>query len=132
MKNLLVSLLFAFSSLGFAQTFHIPKDATVYIEPADGFENFLATALLKTNTPLKVVAEKEKAELTIKATLNKAQSTSRFSGEYDTLSVNIQIIDQKTSSVIYAYSSEEYPASEMKYIAEECAYDIKKTIKKSK
>lgn len=44
---------------------HIPLNAHVYIEPMDGFENYLAAAILKKHTPIIIVDDKTKAEFIV-------------------------------------------------------------------
>ena len=53
----------------FAQTPHIKSGSTVYIEPMDGYETYLAAAFAKKHVPLVVVMDKSKAEYVITSTV---------------------------------------------------------------
>jgi hypothetical protein len=59
-------LLVACSIVCVAQSSQIKSGATVYIEPMDGYETYLAAALVKKQVPLIVVADKDKAEYIVK------------------------------------------------------------------
>ena len=62
MNRFFALLLFAFAVSTFAQAPQIPPNATVYIEPMDGYETYLAAAFAKKHVPLTLVADKDKAD----------------------------------------------------------------------
>src|ERR1035438_3329781 len=77
MKRALAFVLLTLSSFALGQTPTIKSGSTVYIEPADGFETFLAAAMIEYKVPLVVVADKEKAEYIIRCN---AQGTQQAGG----------------------------------------------------
>jgi hypothetical protein len=70
MNRLFAYFMLAVSIVGFAQAPHIQSGATVYIEPMDGYETYLAAAIAKKQVPLIVVADKEKAEYIIQSNVS--------------------------------------------------------------
>jgi hypothetical protein len=48
-----------------AQNSHIQSGATVYIEPMNGYETYLAAAFEKKHVPLIVILDKDKADYII-------------------------------------------------------------------
>lgn len=68
-NRLFASLLLAFSVVAFAQAPHLNSGATVYIEPIDGYETYLAAAFAKKQVPLIAVVDKDKADYIIKVTV---------------------------------------------------------------
>jgi hypothetical protein len=65
MNRFLAILLLACCAVCAAQGPQIKSGATVYIEPMDGYETYLAAAFVKKHVPLIVVADKDKAEYII-------------------------------------------------------------------
>ena len=70
MKHLSGLLLVALSVVGLAQTQLIKSGSTVYVEPMDGYETYLAAALAKKKVPQVVVADKTKADFLITSTVS--------------------------------------------------------------
>lgn len=69
MNRIITLVLLTFSAIVFAQAPQIKSGATVYIEPMDGYETYLAAALVKRHVPLAVVVDKDKAEYIIRSTV---------------------------------------------------------------
>jgi hypothetical protein len=65
MNRALAFVLLTFSAVAIAQTPQIRSGATVYIEPMDGYETYLAAAMIKKHVPLVVVTDKSKADYNI-------------------------------------------------------------------
>jgi hypothetical protein len=65
MNRISAFLLLCCCTVCLAQTPQIKSGATVYIEPMDGYESYLAAAFMKKHVPLIVVADKDKAEYII-------------------------------------------------------------------
>lgn len=63
-------LLLSVSSIAFAQAPQIKSGATVYIEPMEGYETYLAAAIAKKRVPLIVLADKSKAEYIITSSVS--------------------------------------------------------------
>jgi len=66
----LVSVLLACSVIASAQSAQIRAGSTVYIEPMDGYETYLAAALVKKHVPVIVVVNKENADYIIRSTVS--------------------------------------------------------------
>jgi hypothetical protein len=115
---LMTLLLLAAAQIGLAQTqteipddpTRIPRDAKVYIAPADGFEQYLAAAFRKKSVPLLIVADRDAADFEITATHDKEPAS--WARIYvwgllqGTASASIQIVNLKTKVVVFADSSE--------------------------
>jgi hypothetical protein len=70
MNRLFGLFLLSFSVVGFAQAPRMTSGATVYIEPMDGYETYLAAAFVKKRVPLVVVLDQRKAEYAITSSVN--------------------------------------------------------------
>ena len=70
MNRILACLLVTCSVSAFAQIPQITPGATVYIEPMDGFETYLAASLVKKHVPVVVVTDKGNAEFFVRSTVN--------------------------------------------------------------
>jgi hypothetical protein len=73
-------LLVAYSAVCLAQTPQIRSGSTVYIEPMNGYETYIAAAILKKHVPLVVVLDKEKAAYIIHSTINHIQPNQAQAG----------------------------------------------------
>jgi hypothetical protein len=65
-------VLLTFSAIALAQTPQLKSGSTIYIEPMDGYETYLAAAIVKKHVPLVVVADKDKADYIVRSTVNHA------------------------------------------------------------
>jgi hypothetical protein len=70
MNRFFASLLLLLTSVAFAQAPQIKSGSTVYIEPMDGYETYLAAAIAKKKVSLIVVADKSKAEYIIASSVS--------------------------------------------------------------
>src|ERR1700735_4057467 len=106
----LLLLLFA-SVSSFAQL----ARPTVFIEPQQGFETYLAAAVSKKNVPVDVVTDQTKATYVLRAAPVevKAESTggkiarclfAYCAGIEDKGNVSVQLIDASSTKVLWAYS----------------------------
>lgn len=88
---------------------------TVYIEPQQGFETYLAAALSKKNVPVDVVTDQTKASYVLKAAPVEIKSESTggkiarclfayCAGIEDKGNVSVQFIDASSTRVLWAYS----------------------------
>ena len=57
------------SAFALAQTAPIRSGATIYIEPMDGYETYLAAAIAEKHVPVVVVTEKAKAQFVVRSTV---------------------------------------------------------------
>jgi hypothetical protein len=138
MKRAFAFVLLAFSAIALAQTAQIKSGATVYIEPAGGFETFLAAAMIEYKVPLVVVADKEKAEYIIRCN---AQGTQQAGGgvlgslmggapttsTWSEVSASFSLIDPRSSQVVFAGSASRERSPQA--AAQVCAWRLAKFMK---
>jgi hypothetical protein len=138
MNRVVVITLLVFSAFAFAQTSPIPSGSTVYIEPMDGYESYLAAALAKKHVPLMVLSSESTAQYVIKSTVSHAVPSSPnvvvnntnnvLSDNNDTwaqsqqraaaraaaraalgsTNSSISVIDPRTSQIVFAYSVDKH------------------------
>lgn len=70
MNRVLAIVLLTFSAIALAQAPQLKSGSTIYIEPMDGYETYLAAAIVKKHVPLVVVADKDKADYIVRSTVN--------------------------------------------------------------
>ena len=115
----------------------IPKDATVYVDPMEGFETYIISALDKKQVPLTVVNDRNKAEFEIsgisesqKAGWSKMLLTGSIQSA-EQASVNVSNI--KSGTVVFAYSVNKRNSVHGKQSsAEACAKHLKEKIESGK
>jgi len=106
----LLSVLFL-TSLSLAQ---VPK-ATVYIEPQQGFETYIAAAMIKKSVPVDVVTDQTKATYVLKSVPVEVKSESTggkvarclfayCAGIEDKGNVSVQLIETSSTKMVWAYS----------------------------
>ena len=111
MKKLLVALVLT-TSLSFAAQLSRP---TVYIEPQNGFETYLAAAFGKKAVPADVVTDQTKATYILKAAPVEIQKESTGGkiarclfascvGIEDKGNVSVQLIETSSTKILWAYS----------------------------
>jgi hypothetical protein len=111
MRQFALALLLLAASASFAQV----SRPTVYIEPQNGFETYLAAAFGKKGVPADLVADPTKATYVLKAAPVEIQKESTGSkvarclfascaGIEDKGSVSVQLIESASTKVIWAYS----------------------------
>jgi len=100
-----------FASTAFAQI----ARPTVYIEPQNGFETYLAAAFSKKGVPADVVTDKDKATYILKSAPVEIQKESTggkvarclfasCAGIEDKGSVSVQLIETSSTKMLWAYS----------------------------
>jgi PEGA domain len=110
MKKVGLLLVFA-ASLCFGQQ----ARTSIYIEPQQGFETYIAAAISKKNVPIDVVTDQTRADYALKAAPVEIKSESTGGkvarclfasciGIEDKGSVSVQFIDTSSSKVLWAYS----------------------------
>ena len=111
MKKLAVLLVLFASSLSFAQL----ARPTVYLEPQQGFETYLAAAFAKKGVPVDVVMDPTKAMYVLKSAPVeiKQESTggkiarclfASCAGIEDKGNVSVQLIETSSTKMLWAYS----------------------------
>lgn len=109
-KAVFLSLLF-FASASFAQL----ARPSVYIEPQQGFETYLAAAMSKKNVQVDVVTDQTKATYVLKSAPVEVKSESTggkiarclfayCAGIEDKGNVSVQLIETSTTKMVWAYS----------------------------
>jgi TolB-like protein len=111
MKKLVALLVLFASSLSFAQLSH----PTVYLEPQQGFETYLAAAFAKKGVPLDVVTDQTKATYVLKSAPVEIKQESTggkiarclfayCAGIEDKGNVSVQLIEASSTKMLWAYS----------------------------
>ena len=111
MKKLGIPLVLFIASLSFAQL----SRPTVYIEPQQGFETYLAAAVSKKNVPADVVTDQSKATYVLKSAPVEVKTEST-GGKIarclfascvvieDKGNVSVQLIETSSTKMLWAYS----------------------------
>ena len=123
MKHILAILMLTLSIGAIAQAPQFKSGSTVYIEPMDGYEFYLAAAMMKKHVPLVAVADQTKADFYITSTKRTAD---------DSTSASISVIDAHSSQIIFAYSvgNSRSTTYQVQRTAEACAKHLKEFIEK--
>ena len=111
MKKLGLVLVFAASLSCFGQL----ARPTVYVEPQQGFETYLAAALSKKNVPVDVVTDQTRANYVLRAAPVEIKTESTggkiarclfayCAGIEDKGNVSVQLIETSSTKVLWAYS----------------------------
>ena len=111
MKKLGILLVLFASSVSFAQL----SRPTVYLEPQQGFETYLAAAFAKKNVPVDVVTDETKATYVLKSAPIETKQESTGSkvtrclfaycaGIEDRANVSVQLIETTSTKMLWAYS----------------------------
>lgn len=86
----------------------IPTNSTVFIEPMNGFETYLAAALGKKKVPLVVINNKEKADFVITGasdTKKAGWAKIVFMGNlHSDEEASVAMVNNKTGTVVFAYA----------------------------
>jgi hypothetical protein len=112
MKKLTAILVLILSMVGAAyaqQTIlNLPPGSKVYLEPMDGFENYLAAALQKKKVQLTIVTNREAADFVItgssqheKAGWAKVAFQRSIHSDDE---ASISVVNTKSSAVVFAYA----------------------------
>jgi hypothetical protein len=112
----------------------IAAGSTVYIEPMDGFENYLAAALLKKKVPLVTVTNKDQAQYVIAGTSDEKKAgwaKMAFTGNiHSDNAASVTMSDQRTGAVVFAYAVDKKNTLHgQQTTAEACAKHLQETIK---
>jgi len=111
MKKTAVLLVIFVASLSFAQI----SKPTVYLEPQQGFETYIAAAIAKKSVPVDVVTDKNKAIYILKSAPVEVKSESTggkiarclfasCAGIEDKGNVSVQLIEAGSTKMVWAYS----------------------------
>lgn len=133
---ILFALILAFTFTINAQTetsTFIPRNSKVYIAPMDGFETYLAAAIRKKEVPIIMVADRDAADFEITGSHEKKNAgwaKTIFMGDgRSSASASMQVVNLKTSVIVYADSSNRGSANKgERSTAEKLAKYLKKKI----
>ena len=111
MQKIAALLVLFVATLSFAQT----SRPTVYIEPQQGFETYLAAAISKKGVPVDVVTDKNKAIYILRSAPVEVKSESTggkiarclfayCAGIEDKGNVSVQVIEASSTKMVWAYS----------------------------
>lgn len=116
----------------------IPNGATIFIEPNEGFEQYMRAAFQKKEVPLTVVIDKEKADFIMTTTMTRGEkpgwSEAIFLGKRNANEdASVTIVEAKTSAVRFAYSVHKYNAvNGQQSTAESVAKNVKNQVAKTR
>lgn len=110
MKKLAIALVIFVSSLSLAQS-----KPTVYLEPQQGFETYIAAAIAKKGVPVDVVTDRAKAVYILRSAPVEVKSESTggriarclfayCAGIEDKGNVSVQLIEVGSTKMVWAYS----------------------------
>ena len=108
---------------------------SVFISPMNGFENYLAAAFEKKNVPLTVVADQARAAYVITGTSEEKKpgigKMLVFGQIHADNAASVQMIDQKTGAVVFAYAvNKKNTLHGDQTTAEACAKHLKEKLEK--
>jgi hypothetical protein len=127
-----------FGSTTFAQT--ITPGSKLYIEPMNGFESYLAAAILAKKIPVSVVLDKARADYLVTGTFKEEAGGTTGNGSLvrplhnrTNYSTSVSIVDPRTTAVAFAYSSQRSASHEAsKELAEDWATHLRDEMLKKK
>ena|ERR1700758_5239429 len=111
MRNISLLIVLFVASLSFAQ---MPRP-TVYLEPQQGFETYVAAAIAKKGVPVDVVTDQTKATYVLKSAPVEVKTESTggkiarclfasCAGIEDKGNVSVQLIEASSTKMVWAYS----------------------------
>lgn len=108
---------------------HLTAGAKLFIEPMDGFENYLAAALLKKHVPVSIVDTRAKADFIVSGTahVDKAGwAKTIFISGAPQAGASVSIKDARNGDLAFAYSVDKFNAARANQsTAEACAKHLK-------
>ncbi len=115
----------------------IVPNSTVYIEPMEGFESYLAAAFQKKKVQLVAVADKDKADYVISGTSDDKKAgwaKIAFMGNiHSDAAASISMVDKKSGAIVFAYAvNKKNTLHGQQTTAEACAKHLEEQIEKQK
>jgi hypothetical protein len=111
----------------------IERGSRVFIEPMDGFENYLSAAFLKKGTPIVIVDDKAKADYIISGVSHVDRASwakTIFISGASSAGASI-VVKSKTGDLAFAYSVDKFNSVRASQsTAEACAKHLKNFIQK--
>lgn len=120
-----------------AQAPQIEKGAKVFIEPMNGFENYLTAAFEKKGVPLSVVADESQADYVLSGTSEDKKPgavrvlvTGNIHGDN---AASVRLVEKKSGAIVFAYAvNKKDTLHGDQTTAEACAKHLKEEMEKSK
>ena len=108
---------------------------SVFISPMNGFESYLAAAFAKKQVPLTIVTDPARAAYIITGTADEKKAGVAkmlvFGQIHSDNAASIQMVDQKTSAVVFAYAvNKKNTLHGQQTTAEACAKHLKEQLEK--
>ena len=108
---------------------------SVFISPMNGFESYLAAAFEKKKVPLTIVADQARAAYVITGTSEEKKAGAAkmlvFGQIHSDNAASVQMVDQKTGAVIFAYAvNKKNTLHGQQTTAEACAKHLKEQLEK--
>jgi hypothetical protein len=112
-KKLTAILILILCMVGAAYAQHsvivnLPAGSTVYLEPMDGFEHYLAAALQKKKVQVTIVTDRQAADFVITGSAQHEKAGwAKVAFQHDIHSddqASISVVNAKTSAVVFAYA----------------------------
>jgi hypothetical protein len=119
-----------------AQAPQIEKGAKVFIEPMNGFENYLTAAFEKKGVPLTVVADEDQADYVMSGTSeDKKAGTAKIlitGNIHSDNAASVRLVNKKSGAIVFAYAvNKKNTWHGDQTTAEACAKHLKEEIEKS-
>jgi hypothetical protein len=131
MNRALAFMLLAFSAITLAQAPQIKSGATIYIEPADGYETELAAAMMKKHVPLVVVLDQKMADYILRVSLRKTDYNENSTSAWSAISASIAVIDARSSQIVFAAKASSNRGW-VNHLADSCAEQLAQYMEKHK
>jgi hypothetical protein len=111
----------------------IPAGSKIYIEAADGFDDYLSAALQKKHVPVSVVTDKSKADFELTGVSDHVKAGWAkvvFAGQiHSDEQASVKLVDLKTSEVVFAYAvNKKNSLHGRQTAAEACAKHLKHSV----
>ena|SRR5579872_3836397 len=109
-RTAILVLILSMAGAAYAQQtiLNLSAGSKVYIEPMEGFENYLAAALQKKKVQVTLVADREAADFVITGTAQHEKAgwaKVAFQGSiHSDDEASISVVNTKTSAVVFAYA----------------------------
>ncbi len=111
----------------------VSPNSNLYIEPMNGFENYLAAAILAKKVPIAVVLTQAKADYVVSGIWRESDRGTSGNGSIvahlrkrTNYSASVSIVDPKASALVFAYSSQRSATHDLsKEIAEDLASHLR-------
>ena len=112
----------------------------MFIEPQNGFESYISAAIVKKQVPVMMIGNRDDAELLLTSSVEGQQESgaSKFArcafawclGINGTQTASVQLVDRKTTQVLWGYNVRKQGAKNYQSSAEAIAKHLKEYLSK--